>query len=101
MFSAEYYYYKWPDYKGEFDNSNTNWTLDGGYPKEEKETDWPRRANSEGLINGLIVVYNMRNANFDYYCKGPVPGLRVTLFSCSYQDYFSKLELSPRICGSY
>lgn len=56
---------------------STNWSLEGGYPKDSARQTYPNRAISAGQGAGLSILMRAKEKDLDYICRGPVQGFKV------------------------
>jgi acid-sensing ion channel, other len=58
---------------------SVNWTMEEGYKKGSLLDDYPRRAMGAGARVGLGIMLHLDKYDFDYICRGPVQGFKVSL----------------------
>jgi amiloride-sensitive sodium channel len=61
------------------DFKTVNWTLDDGYGAKAGINTYPFRVLGAGERAGLNIVLKMEKSYFDYVCKGPVQGYKITM----------------------
>lgn len=65
----------------EHNYTSAHWSMEKGYHKNASsdETTYPFRVHAAGARGGLFILLRLYNHDFDYVCRGPVLGFKVTL----------------------